>query len=200
MTAASGGSGAASLQVKWISWIIQSSVVSLKSGEIAIHLSACETVGSAGTVRTDKTGIVMTNHMVVDEVAKGSADVIVFDDNFTTIINLGRWDLAFYMNIQKFMQFQLIVNIVAIVIHFVFACITGAVIIYDYDALLYASMVVPLFLLYYYRKYSHSSAVVVGRYDYAYLRSFSSTEPPNDEIMKRPPVRRGESFITKVLW
>ena len=27
-----------------------------------------------------------------------------------------------------------------------------------------------------------------------------ATEPPNDDMMKRPPVRRGESFITKVMW
>jgi Ca2+-transporting ATPase len=27
-----------------------------------------------------------------------------------------------------------------------------------------------------------------------------ATEPPNDEMMKRPPVGRGESFITKVMW
>lgn len=27
-----------------------------------------------------------------------------------------------------------------------------------------------------------------------------ATEPPNDEMMKRSPVRRGDSFITKVMW
>lgn len=27
-----------------------------------------------------------------------------------------------------------------------------------------------------------------------------ATEPPNDEMMKRLPVRRGDSFITKVMW
>ena len=27
-----------------------------------------------------------------------------------------------------------------------------------------------------------------------------ATEPPNDEMMKRPPVRRGHSFITRVMW
>ena len=27
-----------------------------------------------------------------------------------------------------------------------------------------------------------------------------ATEPPNDEMMKRPPTGRGESFITKVMW
>ena len=27
-----------------------------------------------------------------------------------------------------------------------------------------------------------------------------ATEPPNDEMMKRPPVGRGENFITKTMW
>lgn len=59
------------------------------------------------------------------QVAKESADVIVLDDNFTTIINVARWGRAVYINIQKFVQFQLTVNIVALVINFVSACITG---------------------------------------------------------------------------
>ncbi|KAG0484024.1 hypothetical protein HPP92_012108 [Vanilla planifolia] len=59
------------------------------------------------------------------EVAKENADVIVLDDNFTTIINVARWGRAVYINIQKFVQFQLTVNIVALIINFVSSCITG---------------------------------------------------------------------------
>jgi len=47
------------------------------------------------------------------------------DDNFTTIVNVARWGRAIYINIQKFVQFQLTVNIVALIINFVSACITG---------------------------------------------------------------------------
>lgn len=59
------------------------------------------------------------------QVAKESADVIVLDDNFTTIINVARWGRAVYINIQKFVQFQLTVNVVALIVNFVSACITG---------------------------------------------------------------------------
>ena len=59
------------------------------------------------------------------QVAKESADVVILDDNFTTIVNLAKWGRSVYINIQKFVQFQLTVNVVALVINFVSACITG---------------------------------------------------------------------------
>ncbi|KAJ6392829.1 hypothetical protein OIU77_022332 [Salix suchowensis] len=58
-------------------------------------------------------------------VAKESADVIVMDDNFKTIVNVARWGRAVYINIQKFVQFQLTVNVVALMINFICACISG---------------------------------------------------------------------------
>uniref|UniRef100_A0A0D9XNX4 Calcium-transporting ATPase n=1 Tax=Leersia perrieri TaxID=77586 RepID=A0A0D9XNX4_9ORYZ len=109
------------------------------------------------------------------EVAKESADVIVLDDNFTTIINVARWGRAVYINIQKFVQFQLTVNIVALVINFVSACITGSAPLTAVQ-LLWVNMIMD----------------TLGALALA-------TEPPNDEMMKRPPVGRGESFITKVM-
>jgi Ca2+-transporting ATPase len=47
------------------------------------------------------------------------------DDNFATIVNVVKWGRAVYINIQKFVQFQLTVNVVALIINFVSACITG---------------------------------------------------------------------------
>ncbi|GFP78903.1 calcium-transporting ATPase 2 plasma membrane-type [Phtheirospermum japonicum] len=49
------------------------------------------------------------------EVAKESADVIILDDNFSTIVTVAKWGRSVYVNIQKFVQFQLTVNIVALV-------------------------------------------------------------------------------------
>ncbi|KAJ1274113.1 hypothetical protein BS78_05G037800 [Paspalum vaginatum] len=110
------------------------------------------------------------------EVAKESADVIVLDDNFTTIINVARWGRAVYINIQKFVQFQLTVNIVALVINFVSACITGSAPLTAVQ-LLWVNMIMD----------------TLGALALA-------TEPPNDDMMKRPPVGRRESFITMVMW
>lgn len=59
------------------------------------------------------------------EVAKESADVVIMDDNFTTILNVAKWGRSVYINIQKFVQFQLTVNIVALMTNFLCACISG---------------------------------------------------------------------------
>jgi Ca2+-transporting ATPase len=58
-------------------------------------------------------------------VAKESADVIILDDNFSTIVTVARWGRSVYVNIQKFVQFQLTVNVVALLVNFSSACFTG---------------------------------------------------------------------------
>lgn len=59
------------------------------------------------------------------QVAKESADVIILDDNFSTIVTVAKWGRSVYINIQKFVQFQLTVNIVALIVNFTSACLTG---------------------------------------------------------------------------
>nr|CAB3502568.1 unnamed protein product [Digitaria exilis] len=59
------------------------------------------------------------------EVAKESADVVILDDNFSTIVTVAKWGRSVYVNIQKFVQFQLTVNIVALLVNFSSACFTG---------------------------------------------------------------------------
>ena len=50
------------------------------------------------------------------EVSKNAADIILTDDNFTTIINGIKWGRGVYENFQRFIQFQLTVNIIAFLI------------------------------------------------------------------------------------
>lgn len=62
------------------------------------------------------------------QVSKENADVIIMDDNFSTILNVAKWGRAVYINIQKFVQFQLTVNVAALVVNFISACIIGMLI------------------------------------------------------------------------
>ncbi|KAK7378120.1 hypothetical protein VNO80_03557 [Phaseolus coccineus] len=110
------------------------------------------------------------------EVAKENADVIILDDNFTTIVNVVKWGRSVYINIQKFVQFQLTVNVVALVINFFSACITGSAPLTAVQ-LLWVNLIMD----------------TLGALALA-------TEPPNDGLLKRPPVARGANFITKPMW
>ncbi|PRQ44817.1 putative calcium-transporting ATPase [Rosa chinensis] len=110
------------------------------------------------------------------EVAKESADVIVLDDNFSTVVNVARWGRSVYINIQKFVQFQLTVNVVALMINFVSACVSGDAPLTAVQ-LLWVNMIMD----------------TLGALALA-------TEPPNEGLMKRPPVSRGTSFITRPMW
>ncbi|CAA0814361.1 Calcium-transporting ATPase 2- plasma membrane-type [Striga hermonthica] len=110
------------------------------------------------------------------EVAKESADVIILDDNFSTIVTVAKWGRSVYVNIQKFVQFQLTVNIVALVVNFTSACLTGSAPLTAVQ-LLWVNMIMD----------------TLGALALA-------TEPPNDELMKKSPVGRKGNFITAVMW
>ncbi|XP_021728432.1 calcium-transporting ATPase 1-like [Chenopodium quinoa] len=110
------------------------------------------------------------------EVAKESADVIILDDNFSTIVTVARWGRSVYTNIQKFVQFQLTVNIVALIVNFSSACLTGSAPLTAVQ-LLWVNMIMD----------------TLGALALA-------TEPPSDELMKRKPVGRKGSIISNVMW
>ncbi|XP_071705758.1 calcium-transporting ATPase 2, plasma membrane-type-like isoform X7 [Rutidosis leptorrhynchoides] len=110
------------------------------------------------------------------EVAKESADVIILDDNFSTIVTVAKWGRSVYINIQKFVQFQLTVNVVALIVNFTSACLTGSAPLTAVQ-LLWVNMIMD----------------TLGALALA-------TEPPNDELMKRPPVGRKGNFISNAMW
>ncbi|KAL0456121.1 UNVERIFIED_CONTAM: putative calcium-transporting ATPase 11, plasma membrane-type [Sesamum latifolium] len=110
------------------------------------------------------------------EVAKESADVVIMDDNFTTIVTVAKWGRSVYINIQKFVQFQLTVNIVALMTNFFSACIAGSAPLTAVQ-LLWVNMIMD----------------TLGALALA-------TEPPHDGLMKQPPVGRNERFITNIMW
>ncbi|KAJ8541191.1 hypothetical protein K7X08_002007 [Anisodus acutangulus] len=110
------------------------------------------------------------------EVAKESADVIILDDNFSTIVTVAKWGRSVYVNIQKFVQFQLTVNVVALIVNFSSACLTGSAPLTAVQ-LLWVNMIMD----------------TLGALALA-------TEPPNGDLMKCTPVGRKGNFISNVMW
>ncbi|KAK2985808.1 hypothetical protein RJ640_019304, partial [Escallonia rubra] len=110
------------------------------------------------------------------EVAKENAHIIILDDNFSTIVTVAKWGRAVYINIQKFVQFQLTVNVVALMLSFVSACVTGTSPLTTVQ-MLWVNLIMD----------------TLGALALA-------TEAPHDGLMNRPPIGRSVSFITKAMW
>ncbi|XP_036034920.1 plasma membrane calcium-transporting ATPase 1-like isoform X2 [Onychomys torridus] len=58
------------------------------------------------------------------DVAKEASDIILTDDNFTSIVKAVMWGRNVHDSISKFLQFQLTVNVGAVIVAFMGACIT----------------------------------------------------------------------------
>uniref|UniRef100_A0A7N2MY40 Calcium-transporting ATPase n=1 Tax=Quercus lobata TaxID=97700 RepID=A0A7N2MY40_QUELO len=110
------------------------------------------------------------------EVAKESSDIVILDDNFTTVVTVLRWGRCVYTNIQKFLQFQLTVNVAALVINFVAAVSSGKVPLTAVQ-LLWVNLIMD----------------TLGALALA-------TEKPTNDLMTKPPVGRLEPLITKIMW
>ncbi|KAK9697974.1 hypothetical protein RND81_08G074200 [Saponaria officinalis] len=110
------------------------------------------------------------------EVAKESADIVILDDDFSSVVKIVQWGRSVYANIQKFTQFQLTVNVVALIINVAAAFATG-------DVPLNCVQLLWVYLMTY----------TLGALALA-------TEPPTDDLMHRPPVSRREPLISNVMW
>ncbi|GJN19142.1 hypothetical protein PR202_gb06383 [Eleusine coracana subsp. coracana] len=110
------------------------------------------------------------------EVAKESSDIIILDDNFSSVVKVVRWGRSVYANIQKFIQFQLTVNVAALVINVVAAISSGNVPL-NAVQLLWVNLIMD----------------TLGALALA-------TEPPTDQLMMRPPVGRREPLVTNIMW
>lgn len=110
------------------------------------------------------------------EVAKESSDIVILDDDFASVATVLRWGRCVYNNIQKFIQFQLTVNVAALVINFIAAVSAGEVPLTAVQ-LLWVNLIMD----------------TLGALALA-------TELPTDELMHRPPVGRTEPLITNIMW
>ena len=109
------------------------------------------------------------------QVAKEASDIIILDDNFTSMVKAISWGRNVYDSIAKFITFQLTVNIVAITVAFF-----GAAIIQESPLRAVQMLWVNLI-----------------------MDSFASlalaTELPTPELLKRKPYPRKQRLISDVM-
>lgn len=107
------------------------------------------------------------------QVAHTAADIIIQDDNFASIVKACKWGRNVYDNIRRFLQFQLTVNVVALITSFI-----ASVIIQDTPLkpvqLLWVNMIMD----------SLASLAL-------------ATELPREELLERPPYRKKEYIINR---
>ncbi|KAM6927315.1 plasma membrane calcium-transporting ATPase 1-like [Xenentodon cancila] len=109
------------------------------------------------------------------DVAKEASDIILTDDNFTSIVKAVMWGRNVYDSISKFLQFQLTVNVVAVIVAFTGACITQ-------DSPLKAVQMLWVNLI------------------MDTLASLAlATEPPTESLLLRKPYGRDKPLISRTM-
>ena len=109
------------------------------------------------------------------QVAKDACDIILMDDNFSSIVKACMWGRNVYDSIGKFLQFQLTVNVVAVLVAAI-----GALFLRDSPLratqLLWVNLIMD----------SLASLAL-------------ATEPPTQSLLDRPPYGRNAALVNKTM-
>ena len=134
-----------------------------------VHYRSLSTAGPA----LKKADVGFAMGITGTDVAKEASDIIITDDNFSSIVKAVKWGRNVYDNIIKFLQFQLTVNVVAVIVAFI-----GAVVMLDTPfkaiQMLWINLIMDTFA-------SLSLA----------------TEPPTETLLERKPYGRTHPLITR---
>ncbi|HVS38519.1 MAG TPA: HAD-IC family P-type ATPase, partial [Gemmataceae bacterium] len=107
------------------------------------------------------------------EVAKEASKIVLLDDSFSTIVKAVQWGRSLYENIQRFIQFQLTINVSALTIAFL-GPFFGVRPPFTVLQLLWINVIMDTFA---------SIALC--------------SEPPREGVMRLPPKRRDENILTR---
>ena len=110
------------------------------------------------------------------DVAKGASDIILLDDNFSSIIVALKYGRNVFDNVRMFIQFQLTVNVVAMAIVFLGAvCLKSTPL--NAVQMLWINLIMDTF-----------AALALA------------TEPPPKDILDRRPYAKDDPIVTEVMW
>ncbi len=110
------------------------------------------------------------------EVSKEASKIVLLDDAFSTIVKAVHWGRSLYENIQRFIQFQLTINVSALAITFLGILFFGVKAPFTVLQLLWINVIMDTFA---------SIALC--------------SEPPRPGVMKLPPKKRDESILTPAM-
>jgi Ca2+-transporting ATPase len=110
------------------------------------------------------------------QVAMNASDIVLLDDNFSSIVSATKWGRNVLETIRKFLQFQLGINIAAIVITFVGSVTSGKSPLSTIQ-LLFVNLIMD----------SLGALALAG-------------DEPEADIMNYPPQRRTEPIVNTSMW
>jgi Ca2+-transporting ATPase len=110
------------------------------------------------------------------EVAKEASKIVLLDDAFSTIVRAVGWGRSLYENIQRFIQFQLTINVSALTIAFLGPTFFGVKPPFTVLQLLWINVIMDTFA---------SIALC--------------SEPPRPEVMLAPPKRKDENILAPAM-
>lgn len=110
------------------------------------------------------------------EIAKEACDIVILDDNIQSMAKAVLWGRNVYESIRKFLQFQLVVNVVAVTLNFLSAC-SGRELPLSPVPLLWVNMIMD-----------SMGALALA------------TEAPRPELMKRKPFGRRAPLINRAMY
>ena len=110
------------------------------------------------------------------EVAKEAADIVILDDNFSSIVKAVLWGRSVFNNIRKFLQFQLTVNVVALIVAFIAAVVGGETPL-NVLQLLWVNLIMDTL-----------AALALA------------TENPTPDLLDHQPYGRNEPLISPTMW
>lgn len=128
--------------------------------------------GSNDAPALKKSNVGFAMHIAGTQLAQEASDIILLDDNFASIVIAILWGRNIYDSISKFIQFQLTVNVVALAMSFIGACITKQSPLTAVQ-MLWVNLIMDTF-----------AALALA------------TEPPDRALLKRMPVRHDDSLLT----
>ncbi|CAG9332983.1 unnamed protein product [Blepharisma stoltei] len=119
-----------------------------------------------------KSNVGFAMHQAGTQLAQQASDIILLDDNFASIVTAVLWGRNIYECISKFIQFQLTVNIVALILSFV-----GAIVLHKAPLtavqMLWVNLIMDTF-----------AALALA------------TEPPDIKLLENKPIKSTDSLLT----
>lgn len=152
---------------------IKMRVVNILKSEGNVVAVTGDGINDAPAIKNADVGVAMG--ITGTEVSKEASDIVLLDDSFATIVKAVQWGRGIYENFQRFIQFQLTVNLASVVVVLI-STLTAFKAPFTALQLLWINIIMD-----------GPPALALG------------VEPIRDDLMKKSPTKRNASIVTKTM-